>query len=70
MFNFAGAATSQMITVGGQAAYASPVAVFEIPLPSDAVDDVLLVIAPLNFGCGPALIDNSGGLLIDDLRLE
>ena len=70
VFNFASAVTSQTITVGGQTAYASPVAVVETALPSDAVDEVLLVIAPLNFGCGPALINNSGGLLIDDLRLE
>ena len=59
LFNFASAVTSQTITVGGQTAYASPVAVVETPLPADALDDVLLVIAPLNFSCGPALINNS-----------
>jgi len=68
-FSFATQMATQMISVAGQTAYASASAMFETPLPADATDAVVLVIAPTNFSCGPAPINNSG-LLIDDLRLD
>jgi hypothetical protein len=68
-YSFAAATASQMITVAGQTAYISAAAVVETPLPGDATDDVLLIITPTNFSCGPALLNNTG-LLLDDLRLE
>ena len=60
---------SELITVAGMTAYAGPVTAAETPLPADATDRVLLVITPNVFSCGPRPFA-SGGLLIDDLRLE
>jgi hypothetical protein len=62
-------AVSEMITVAGQTAYAGPISTQETPLPADATDQVLLVIAPNIFSCGPRPFANAG-LLIDDLRLD
>jgi hypothetical protein len=59
----------ETLTVGGMTAYATAAAVLEQALPTDATDQVLVVIAPVDFSCGPFRSANAG-LLIDDMRLE
>jgi hypothetical protein len=49
--------------------FASLAAVMEVPLPADATDDVLFVIAPTNIFCFPGGTLNTG-ILIDDIRVE
>jgi len=58
-----------MLTVGGQAVYASAEGTMAVPLPADATDDVLLVIAPSIVPSG-VFQTPPVGLLIDDVRLE
>ena len=55
--------------VAGNTVYASPVGLAERPLPVDATDEVLVIIEPGSFSCGP-IFPVSAGLMIDDLRLE
>jgi len=58
-----------MLAVAGNTVYASPVGLAERPLPVDATDEVLVIIEPGSFSCGP-IFPVSAGLMIDDLRLE
>ena len=65
-----GEAVTEAITVAGQPAYAGPLSVLELALPADATDQVLLIIgSATEIFCGLPRF-GSGGLLIDDLRLE
>ena len=61
-----------MLTIANEIVYVGPVATVEETLPSDVTDEVLVIIAPTSFSCGPGLgpATVSNGLLIDDLRLE
>jgi hypothetical protein len=63
------ATPTEKLTVGGMPVFASVAAEMEVPLPADATDHVLFVIAPSNIFCFPGG-SPSEGLLIDDLRLE
>ena len=64
----AGTPETLTLTVSGQPVYASAVAAMELALPADVTDEVLVSIVPNDFSCSPARF--TGGLLIDDLRLE
>lgn len=57
------------VTVAGQVVYLGVITTLSVPLPDDAGDEVLLVIKPSDFTCGPT-VPIASGLLIDDLRLE
>jgi hypothetical protein len=60
----------EAISVAGKPAYAGPLSVLELELPADASDQVLFTVGSISSAfCGPPRFD-SGGLLIDDLRLE
>jgi hypothetical protein len=61
--------TTEMLTVAGKAAYASPVAQNDVPLPADTTGEVLFVIEPSSTTCFRGGL-GATGLLIDDLRLE
>ena len=63
------ATPTEMLTVGGKLVFASVAAEMEVPLPADATDHVLFVIAPNNIFCFPGG-SSSEGVLLDDLRLE
>ncbi len=67
--SFASTEPLEMLTVGGQAVYASAEGTMAVPLPADATDDVLLVIAPSIVPSG-VFQTPPVGLLIDDVRLE
>jgi hypothetical protein len=60
---------AEMLTVAGQAAFASPVDSREVMLPADVTDEVLVWITPSSSVCS-VLGPMSAGMLIDDLRLE
>ena len=63
------ATPTEKLTVGGKLVFASVAAEMEVPLPADATDHVLFVIAPNNIFCFPGG-SSSEGVLLDDLRLE
>jgi hypothetical protein len=60
---------TEKLTVGGSPVFASLAAVIELPLPADATDDVLFVIAPNTIFCFPGGTPNTG-ILVDDVRVE
>jgi hypothetical protein len=60
---------TETLTIGGAPVFASLAAVMEVPLPSDATEDVLFVIAPNTIFCFPGGTPSTG-ILIDDIRVE
>jgi hypothetical protein len=67
---FVSARATEPLTAGAQTLYASAVGTLEATLPDDAGDEVLVSVAQSSLGCSGPLQASTGGLLIDDLRLE
>jgi len=59
----------ETLTIGAQTIYARAAVTMAVPLPADASDDVLLVVAPATPSLGVFQTPPTG-LLIDDVRLE
>jgi len=64
------AGATEMVDVGGRPAFLTPIASFEVALPADSADVVLVSITPVGSVCRFPGTNPGTGLLIDDLRLE
>jgi len=69
IYSFTTPTATDTLTIGGQPAYAGVATTMTVALPGDATDQVLVDVTPEGFLCGLRGI-TTGGLLIDDLRLE